>query len=132
MPLRSLNYRPALAAPFSPVFRFIPRVNTLRRDLVAAGIPFLDGEGRRADLHALRVTYGTNLTLSGAAPRVVMELMRHSDIKLTMKIYTDAGKLPLAEAVMKLPGLSVPKNVSSVCPKTCPDGGLTLSSSVAS
>jgi len=40
----------------------------------------------------------------GAAPRVVMELMRHSDIKLTMKIYTDAGQLPLADTIFKLPG----------------------------
>ena len=51
------------------------------------------------------MTYGTNLSLSGALPRVVMELMRHSDIKLTMKIYTDAGQLPLADAVGRLPSM---------------------------
>lgn len=126
------EYRPGNAAPFTPVFRFIPRISTLRRDLVAAQVPFLDPEGRRADFHALRVTYGTNLTLSGAAPRVVMELMRHSDIKLTMKIYTDAGKLPLADAVAKLPSVGVSKNVSSLCPKTCPAEGRTLAQPAAS
>ena len=96
-------------APFTPVFRFVPRVRTLRRDLVTAGISFTDAEGRRADFHSLRVTYGTNLTLSGAPPRVVMELMRHSDIKLTMKIYTDVGRLPLSESVAKLPSLLLNK-----------------------
>jgi len=58
--------------------------------------------GRRADLHALRMAYGANLTVSGASPRVVMELVRHSDIKLTMKIYTDVALLPLADAVLWL------------------------------
>jgi len=52
------------------------------------------------------MTFGTNLTLSGAAPRVVMELMRHSDIKLTMKISTDAGRLPLTESVNLLPPIT--------------------------
>lgn len=125
------EFKPQAAAPFTPVFEAIPRMTTLRRDLVAAGIPYLDAEGRRADFHALRVTYGTNLTLSGAAPRVVMELMRHSDIKLTMKIYTDAGKLPLADAVAKLPSI-VPQTVPHECSKTCLHEGRTLSETVAS
>ena len=29
--------------------------------------------------------------------------MRHSDMKLTMAIYTDAAQLPLAEAIASLP-----------------------------
>lgn len=126
------EYRPPHAAPFTPVFKFVPRVSTLRRDLVAAGVSFLDHEGRRADLHSLRVTYGTNLTLSGAAPRVVMELMRHSDIKLTMKIYTDAGRLPLADAVAKLPPVSQKSVCPETCPKMCPSPGLEQSGAVAS
>jgi integrase len=52
---------------------------------------------------ALRVTFGTSLILSGAHPRVAQELMRHSDVRLTMKFYTDASKLPLAEAMAALP-----------------------------
>lgn len=100
-------FRSADAAPFQTVFSQIPRVRTCRKDLVAAEIPFLDELGRRCDLHSLRMTYGTNLTTSGASPRVVMELMRHSDIKLTMKIYTDAAQLPLSEAIRKLPTLNL-------------------------
>jgi hypothetical protein len=34
---------------------------------------------------------------------VVQELMRHSDIRLTMKLYTDVSKLPVSEAVAALP-----------------------------
>ena len=36
---------------------------------------------------------------------IAMEVMRHSDIKLTTKTYTDAGLLPVADAVVKLPSL---------------------------
>jgi integrase len=56
-------------------------------------------------LHALRNTHGTALVLSGAEPRVVMESMRHSDLKLTMKTYMDAAQLqgPVAAAVARLP-----------------------------
>lgn len=96
--------KPVDAAPFAPVLAgLVPRIPTFRKDLVRAKIPFIDESGRRADLHSLRMTFGTNLTLSGAAPRTVQELMRHSDMKLTMKIYTDASQLPLAAAVAQLP-----------------------------
>ncbi|WP_091058823.1 site-specific integrase [Opitutus sp. GAS368] len=90
---------------FAPVFASIPRGSTFRRDLARAGIPFLDAMGRRADLHCLRKTAGVLLCLSGAHPRVVMEFMRHSDLKLTMKLYMDAAQLqgPVAAAVTKLP-----------------------------
>jgi hypothetical protein len=33
-------------------------------------------------------------------------IMRHSDIKLMTKTYTDAGLLPLAETVINLPSLT--------------------------
>ena len=106
--LWTYTLRPADAVAFTPVFQgAIPRVRTFRKDLVRAGVAFEDEQGRRADFHSLRMTFGTNLTVSGASPRVVMELMRHSDIKLTMKIYTDPAQLRLSEAVLKL---------SSVCP----------------
>jgi hypothetical protein len=32
-----------------------------------------------------------------------MEAMRHSDLKLTMKLYTDAGQLPVGAALARLP-----------------------------
>ena len=90
--------------PLDYVFRGrLPEMDVMRRDLNAAGIPYRDEEGRVFDFHALRMTFGTWWTLSGATPRETMEAMRHSDIKLTMGIYTDAGKLALREAMNKLP-----------------------------
>jgi len=41
-----------------------------------------------------------------------MELMRHSDLKLTMKVHTDASQLPLIAEAARLPSLSLPWNDS--------------------
>jgi integrase len=79
---------------------------TLQRSLSvprSRRVCYFDQQGRRVDFHSLRLTFGTNLVLSGAHPRVVQELMRHSDIRLTMKLYTDVSKLPMREAVAALP-----------------------------
>ena len=43
--------------------------------------------------------------LGGVAQRTVMELMCHSDMRLTAKTYTDAHMLPVSDAVSKLPSL---------------------------
>lgn len=97
------------AMPFEKVFAgMVPRLPRFKRDLALAGIPFEDETGRRFDFHALRVTFGTNLSVAGVSPRVAMEMMRHSDIKLTMRIYTDVAQLPTAAAVASLPALTVP------------------------
>ena len=85
----------------------VPRLPRFRKDLALAGIPFETAEGR-LDLHSLRVTFCTHLSAAGVAPRVAMELMRHSDIRLTMKVYTDPARLPLAAAVASLPALTLP------------------------
>lgn len=96
--------KPKWAKPESYVFRGqIPRVQTLQKDLAAAGIPFEDARQRRIDLHALRKTYGTLLAASGVSPRVAMELMRHSDMKLTMGVYTDVAQLPIIAEAARLP-----------------------------
>jgi hypothetical protein len=42
-----------------------------------------------------------------------MELMRYSDLKLTMKIYTDASQLPLAASVAALPSFGVGNSMSA-------------------
>ena len=41
-----------------------------------------------------------------------MELMRHSDLKLTMKVYTDASQLALIAEAAQLPSFSLPWNDS--------------------
>jgi integrase len=85
---------------------WVPRISTIRSDLAKARIAF-ENERGRIDLHALRVTFCTNLLNAGAHPRVVQELMRHSDIKLTMRVYTDPSHLPLAAALETLQVLNV-------------------------
>ena len=75
------------------VFKRIPRIERFRRDLIKAGIPFQDTFGRKAVFHSLRHTFGTNLARGGVASRVAMTLMRHSDRRLTDKVYTDENLL---------------------------------------
>src|SRR5271170_2532586 len=84
---------------FGPVFRRIPSMEIFREDLKAAGIPYRDALDRQADFHALRHTLGTMLGSLGVAPRVAMEVMRHSDMQLTNRTYTDVKNLPTLEVV---------------------------------
>ncbi len=85
------------------VFNVIPRIERFYRDLRKAGVPVLDGFGRKAVFHSLRHTFGTNLTRGGVANRVAMALMRHSDRRLTDKIYTDENLLGTWAAFDSLP-----------------------------
>jgi integrase len=97
-----------------PVFARVPRIERFRRDLIKAGIPLRDGQGRKAVFHSLRHTYGTNLARGGVASRVAMALMRHSDRRLTDKIYTDENLLGTSEAVAALPSFaSQPSQIAS-------------------
>jgi integrase len=87
------------------VCRTLPSMDTHKRYLVKAGIPFEDAEHRRADFHSLRHTYGSMLAKAGVAPRIAMSLMRHTDMRLTMNVYTDPRIFDLAGAVETLPAL---------------------------
>ncbi len=88
----------------SRVFVFGSRyMQLLRDDLNAAGIAFEDASGRRVDFHAFRYTFGTNLQRAKVDPATAMKLMRHSDPRLTLKLYTDEVLLPAVDAVQSLP-----------------------------
>ena len=87
-----------------------------KTDLRRAGITFADPQGRKADFHALRYTFATNLSKAGVLSREAMELLRHSDMRLTMKTYTDAGMLLTGEAVAKLPSYITPEGQILVGP----------------
>jgi integrase len=93
------------AKPTDRVFDRIPGVETLKKDLEAAGIAYEDASGRVVDFHALRHTFGTLLSRSGVMPRAAQALMRHSSLDLTMNTYTDPRLLDLTGAVEKLPDL---------------------------
>ena len=49
---------------------------------------YKDHQGRYADLHANRHTFITNLARAGVSPKTAQTLARHSDIRLTMNVYT--------------------------------------------
>ena len=91
----------------------VPDMDEFRADLEKAGIPFLDESGRRLDYHALRKTFITRLSRNKVHPRLAMELARHSDLKLTMTNYTDAGQLPLQEVMDSLPGYGIDTRIDS-------------------
>jgi integrase len=80
----------------------------LRLDLEACGIPYVvegpDGP-LFADFHALRHSYVALLDRSGATLKEAMELARHSDPKLTMKVYGRLRPKDLTGAVERLPSL---------------------------
>ena len=78
-------------------------IGTFNRDLAAAGIAKQDPRGRTLDVHALRHTFGTHLSLAGVSPRVAQAAMRHSSLDLTMNIYTDPTLLDVAGAINALP-----------------------------
>ena len=91
-----------------PVFRTMPTIYRFKKDLVHADIAYKDNQGRQADFHALRHTFATNLARAGINPRICMELMRHSDMKLTTKVYTDTTMLATGDAVEALPRWNTP------------------------
>ena len=82
-------------------------VRILNRDLKAAGIEKVDERGRSLDVHALRHTFGTHLSKGGVAPRTAQALMRHSDIDLTMNVYTDPKLLDGRAALDSLPTMPI-------------------------
>src|SRR5262249_47201758 len=109
---------PARLPADTPLFDVPARlVKILDRDLVAAGIARrvkVDGKwvidkrddrGRSLDVHALRHTFGTLLSKSEIAPRTAQAAMRHSNIKLTMNVYTDPALLDVRGALDALPNL---------------------------
>ena len=85
-----------------------PTTNCMRifdRLLVAAGIPKIDGEGRKLDLHALRHTAGTRLARAGVGLVQTQRLLGHSDPKLTAQVYTHLDVEDLRGSVESLPSL---------------------------
>jgi len=97
------------------VFR-VPRdlIRIFDRDLAAAGIPKTDADGRAVDVHSLRHTFATLLSKAGVVPRMAQELMRHSDIRLTMNVYTHLHLADTAGAVEALPSIPTPPAIPVV------------------
>jgi len=88
----------------------------LRKDLALANV-HCDGR-EKLDFHSLRHTFGTMLAASGVHPKTAQDLMRHSDINLTMSRYTHTLRGQQAKAVESLPNLSIPATQQQVATGT--------------
>jgi len=67
---------------------------------------YIDAQGHYADFHALRHTTGTLLAAGGVNPKTAQSLMRHSDINLTMSLYTHTLAGQESAAVAALPNFN--------------------------
>jgi len=81
----------------------------LKEDLVAAKINYVE-DGLFFDFHAHRHETGSLLAATGTNPAVAQSVLRHSNINLTMGIYTHTLIGQEAQAVANLPDLSLPSN----------------------
>lgn len=106
--LRALKLQDAKSS--DAIFQTLPTNPTFQRDLKRAKIDRIDEAGRILDFHALRTTTGTLLARAGVAPQIVSRVMRHSDMKITLKHYTDLRISDDAQAVAKLPAFGAPKS----------------------
>jgi integrase len=121
-------HRPAECTATDLVFpNGIPRARRLTRDAEVNGIAYRDELGRYGDFHALRYTWATFLQRNGVAQRFAMKLMRHSDIRLTSKVYTDEMQLPIYDAIKNLPRLDAVAGYTQIRARNLEGKGQTVS-----
>ncbi len=101
--LKALKRLRPFAKPQDPVFPAVPGQQRWQDDLTAAGIAYADSDGRIAGFHSLRVTLGSRLERLGAPIKARMEIMRHTDPKVSYGPYADATLLDLRGVVNSLP-----------------------------
>lgn len=86
----------------TPVFPLPSRgADMLKVDLEAAGVPYREAAGLVFDFHALRCQCAT---LADGSPRLVQQMMRHSDLKLTGR-YTRHRNVEIERVAHQLPSL---------------------------
>jgi site-specific recombinase XerD len=71
---------------------------------------FESHDGKFADFHSLRHFFITNLERAGVTPKLAQTLARHSDIRLTLGIYTHVGLHDQTAAIGALPGPATSTN----------------------
>ncbi len=121
--------KPADAGPADRVFPTIPTIRTFYRDLERARAAWIkeaerdaneherreqsdflakvDSAGRWVDLHAMRITLSTNLVKAGVMPQLVQRVMRHADMRTTLRYYTDLRLADATKAVDALPRIEI-------------------------
>jgi integrase len=100
------SHWPEGIAPFAWAFYgHVPNMETWRRDLERAGIPYKDAEGRRFDFHALRMTLNTHLREVRVGLEDRMAILRWSDPRLAGETYMDERQINVAAEIAKLPAV---------------------------
>ena len=82
-----------------------PDAKTRKQREASDFLKYKDSQGRFADFHSLRHTFVTNLCKADISPKTAQTLARHSDIRLTMNVYTHVDEKEQAAAIERLPGL---------------------------
>jgi len=93
-----LQTKPPLSAAFTLKKGFM----MIKTDLEAAGISY-EVDGKFADFHSLRHSTASLLIQTGANPKVVQTIMRHTDLNLTMAKYTHLFSGQQRETIENLP-----------------------------
>ena len=75
---------------------------------------YQDHAGLFADFHSLRHFFITSLERSGVSPKMAQTLARHSDIRLTLGVYTHVALHDQAGVIESLPGPSQQSVVADV------------------
>lgn len=73
--------------------------------------------GRYADFHSLRHLFITNLERAGLSPKMARTLARHSDIRLTLGVYTHVELADRTAAIHALPAPPAGDHHPSTAPK---------------
>jgi hypothetical protein len=73
------------------------------RDPDTGNVNKRDEQGRSVDIHSLRHTFITQLAMSGATMVETAKAARHSDPRLTLKVYSHVDLQDLSDAVNRLP-----------------------------
>ncbi len=69
-------------------------------------LAYQDTNGQFADFHSFRHMTGSFLAKAGVSPKMAQSILRHSDYKLTMNLYSHAYQSDQVAAVERLPDLS--------------------------
>lgn len=85
----------------------IPSIWAFRTLLKRAGVSYKDALGRQADFHAIRRSLNTHMAQNGVDAHTRKEIMRHSELRLTLDVYTDSAVLPTVAAIEALPIFAV-------------------------
>lgn len=94
---RALN---ATAPAESPIWPRLVRLECLRSDMQAAGIPLL-AEGQPAGWHSFRHGLGARLA-EVCEPTIAAKVLRHRDLSMTMRTYAQVGTERVRKAISGL------------------------------